>query len=296
MEKGRRYATVESIMIMTERTKKIVITLLVAGCVVVAQLGLLDSVGQRYTDDGFKRALITFGIARGLNGVISVAQGTEVAVEPAGVGVIFTPGQILDPINDLIERFSWIMLASTTSLGLQGLLLKIFSSLHFSLLVIGSLVLSVGLMWWHKPLPRPVRLFTYRAAILLLILRFLVPMMAISSEGFYKLFLEAEYLKSSMELTQTRETIGRINEGEKLVEPERPPLTWYENLFHSYESTLDAMNVDKRVDALIRVVENVTDHTVNLIVIFTMQTIIFPLLFLWLSVRFFKAVIRGEGH
>ena len=79
--------------------------------------GWLDNSGRTYTEDGIKRALATYAIARGLNGVISVAQGTEVAVEPVGVGVTFTPGQILDPINDLIERFSWIVLASSVSLG-----------------------------------------------------------------------------------------------------------------------------------------------------------------------------------
>ena len=45
----------------------------------------------------------------------------------AGVGVIFTLGQILDPINDLIERFSSVMLVAASSLGLQILLLNITS-------------------------------------------------------------------------------------------------------------------------------------------------------------------------
>lgn len=47
-----------------------------------------------------------------------MAQGTEVAVEPAGVGVIFTPGQILDPVNDLLEQFSNLMLAASVAFGI----------------------------------------------------------------------------------------------------------------------------------------------------------------------------------
>ena len=68
---------------------------------------------------------MTFAIARTLDGVISVAQGTEVAVEPGGVGVNFALGQALDPINDLVERFSAAMLVATSSLALQNVLLRI---------------------------------------------------------------------------------------------------------------------------------------------------------------------------
>lgn len=279
---------------MTDKSKKIVFTTLALLFVAVAQFGLVDKIGQRYTDDGFGRAIITFGIARGLNGVISVAQGTEVAVEPAGVGVIFTPGQILDPVNDLIERFSWVMLASSTSLGIQGLLLKIFSSPYFSLMVIAALGLAISMMWWRKPLPLAVRVFTYRSAIFLLILRFLIPMMAIASEGFYKLFLEPEYIESSLHLKQTSENIGRINEQSQSQEQEGEASSWYENLVRSYRSTLDSLNVDKRVEVVKQIVENVTDHTINLIVIFTMQTIIFPLLFLWLSLKLISSVFRSS--
>lgn len=35
-----------------------------------------------------KRALVTFALTRTLNGVISVAQGTQLAFQPAGVGVV----------------------------------------------------------------------------------------------------------------------------------------------------------------------------------------------------------------
>ena len=85
-------------------------------------LGLLGSVWVSYTHVGddrleqaFSRALIGYAIARGLNGAISVAQGTEVAVQPAGIGLNFAPGEILDPINDLVERFSWIMMLAASS-------------------------------------------------------------------------------------------------------------------------------------------------------------------------------------
>ena len=78
-----------------------------------ALLSVTPFVDQRAAADYeqlFQRAFITFALARTINGVISAVQGTEVALQPAGVGLTLTPGEILDPVNDLVERFSWIML------------------------------------------------------------------------------------------------------------------------------------------------------------------------------------------
>ena len=85
------------------------------GVLAVALSGVLDRPAGRYTEAALARAMVTYGVARSLNGVISVVQETEVALSPAGVGVTLAPGQLLDPVNDLIERFSWVMLASFAS-------------------------------------------------------------------------------------------------------------------------------------------------------------------------------------
>ena len=73
---------------------------------------LLDQPAQAGTAATLKRALATYAIARGLNGVISVAQGTEIAIQPVGVGLTISAGEILDPLNDLVEHFSWLVLVA----------------------------------------------------------------------------------------------------------------------------------------------------------------------------------------
>ena len=108
----------------------------------------LDTSSKQHIDKAFNRALITFGIAKTLNGVISVAHGTEIAIQPAGVGINLTPGQILDPVNDLVERFSWIMLASTTSLGIQKVFLTMSIWPVFSNFLVFILVLGLLMLFW----------------------------------------------------------------------------------------------------------------------------------------------------
>ena len=84
----------------------------------------IGAMAESKLSDGLKRALVSFASARALNGVISVVQGTQVAVEPLGVGVSLSVGEILDPINDLVEAFSTVMLTASVAFGMQLLLLN----------------------------------------------------------------------------------------------------------------------------------------------------------------------------
>ena len=105
----------------------------------------LDQRAASYVERTMARAAYTFAMVRGLNGMISVIQGTEVAVSPAGIGLTLTVGEILDPINDLAERFSWVMLVSTTSLGIQRILMEMSDWLGLQvLLTAGMLLLAVS--------------------------------------------------------------------------------------------------------------------------------------------------------
>ena len=136
--------------------RKILWTIIAAVGVALALTGLADDTSGEYADEAFKRALVTFAIARGLNGVISVAQGTEVAVEPGGVGVNFTVGQILDPINDLVEQFSSVMLVAASSLGLQNILLDMTAWWGMTALFVLAAMYLVAATWWPVPsLPWP---------------------------------------------------------------------------------------------------------------------------------------------
>ncbi len=250
---------------------------------------LFDGYGEQYTEEGFQRSLVAFAIAKTLNGAISVVQGTEVAIEPAGIGLILTPGQILDPVNDLIERFSWVMLVCTTSLGIQSILLKIFSSFYFSIIVAASLFLMLGFLWKHYKSPTSLKNILYRAMVFLVILRFFIPIMAITSDGLYKAFLESTYIESKQQLEKSNATIASISEDNQKMNNEEKDISWLEMMSNSIDSAIDSINVDKHVEQLKIEAENLTNHIINLIVVFTMQTILFPLIFIWLSMKLIKA-------
>ncbi|MBT8118855.1 MAG: hypothetical protein KJN89_03970 [Gammaproteobacteria bacterium] len=247
-----------------------------------------DTFGEKYTEQGLTRSLAAFGIAKGLNGLISVVQGTEVAVEPVGVGVILTPGQILDPVNDLIERFSWVMLICTTSLGIQSILLSIFSSYYFSIIVASTLFLLVLFIWGRPQTSAELKNIFYRLAIFLIILRFFIPLMAISSEALYKAFLEPTYIESKQQLEQSNTAIANLSDNQK-INKEAADMSWYEVLSSSIDSAMESLDVDRYYEQLKVEADNLTNHIIDLIVVFTMQTILFPLIFIWLSMKLIKA-------
>lgn len=247
-----------------------------------------DTSAEKYTEEGLTRSLAAFGIAKGLNGLISVVQGTEVAVEPVGVGVILTPGQILDPVNDLIERFSWVMLICTTSLGIQAILLNIFSSFYFSIAVSATLFLLVLFIWKDKGASINLKNILYRLVVFLVILRFFIPLMAITNDGLYKAFLEPTYIESKRQLEQSNAALANLSDNQT-INNEAAERSWYEVMSSSINSAIESINVDKHYEQLKIEADNLSSHIIDLIVVFTMQTIFFPLIFIWLSMKLIKA-------
>ena len=138
----------------------------------------------------FQRAFITFALARTINGVISVVQGTEIALQPAGVGVTLTPGEILDPVNDLVERFSWIMMGATISLGVQNVLLDISAWWVIQILVTALASWLLIRLWYPGQGSDLNRILIRRVFPLLLFIRFAVPVMLIANDFLYQEFLE----------------------------------------------------------------------------------------------------------
>jgi hypothetical protein len=159
--------------------------------------GGMDKLSKNYTDQAFERALITFATARALNGMISVAQGTEIAIHPAGFGINVSPGEILDPINDLIERFSWVMLASTTSLGIQKVFLNITSTFIASMFLTLIIVSAIYIKYYPDAVNQNIVAVIRSLLVVMLFIRFSIPLAAIGSDFCYDIFLDDQYKQST---------------------------------------------------------------------------------------------------
>jgi len=277
------------IEIYQAHTKKILVSIVVSIGVLLACLPVTDEVGQSYVDTAFKRALVGYALARGLNGVVSVAQGTEVAIQPAGVGVNFTPGQILDPINDLVERFSWIMMLASSSLGIQKILLSMsaWKGLLIAIVISGLLLLTTH--FWSKL--ANIRWIVQRLFLFALLLRFMMPAISIANDWVYRTFLETDYVQASASLEEARRKIGDIND-EVLAERQKEPGTLLERAKDIYDQALGNIDIQRRLQEYRLAAESISENTIKLVVVFLMQTLVFPLLFLFILIGVSRRLTR----
>ena len=106
---------------------------------------IFRTLGEQHLEDAGNRAAAAFAVARTINGVISVLQEVEFGVS-VFVEAGMKPGQVLDPLNDLIERFSIAALIAATILWslrfLGGLLLLPWLPLALLLVVLLRLTLE----------------------------------------------------------------------------------------------------------------------------------------------------------
>jgi len=268
--------------------RKIVWSGLAVLAVVTVLSGLIDDTSRRYASEAFTRALVTFAVARTLDGVISVAQGTEVAIEPGGVGVNFSVGQVLDPINDLVERFSAVMLVATTSLGLQNVLLRMTMWWGTSLALVLVAASALVVLWWRKLDDSRLRPVVMQLLLLTVFLRFAVPILVIGSNLVFDTFLAAEQAAATEALEATRTDIEQINENVATSASNTENQSVIERLGSMLDSSLESMNISDRLTRLRDRVSNASEHIINLIVIFVLQTIILPLVFLWMFIELLK--------
>lgn len=261
---------------------------------VVANLGWLDAKGYDYTQEGLQRALATYAISRTLNGVISVAQGTEVAVEPVGIGMTFTPGQILDPINDLVERFSTVVLVAGTAFGAQHVLLDVTASQAFSWMLWLTIGLALlALLLWNK-VNTHARTLLIRFAITLAFLRLAVPVFAITGEVFYQRFLAPQYEQSSEQLKTTTERLSVLNEESKVsVSGATDEKSFFDSAKDWVQNAGTVLDWKAHLAEFSHAAESASEHAIRLIVVFLFQTLLLPLLVMWLMLKTCRACLRG---
>lgn len=271
------------------KRRNIAWTLAAIAAAALALTGTADSASDDYSDEAFKRGLVTFAIARTLNGVISVVQGTEVAVEPGGVGVNFTVGQILDPINDLVEQFSSVMLVATTSLGLQNILLNMTGWWGVTAALVSAVLFLVIAIWWPGGVGAGIRTLALRVFLLMAFLRFALPVLIIGTHIVFSAFLEEGHDAAAAALEATSSEIEDLSQEQSTAAPGES-MSFFGRVGEAIGSSMASLDVSGRIERLKVSASSASEQIVNLIVIFVLQTIILPLAFLWLFVEGLKGI------
>lgn len=254
----------------------------------------LGALVENYTEQGIKRTLITYAVARSINGVISVAQGTELDVSPAGVGLTFAPGQILDPVNDIIERFSWVVMVSATSLGIQRILLEITSSgliSGFLFLLIIIYFLNTWDVFKKLNIKFSHTALLNKSLLLMLFVRFSIPVLTLLNEGLYVIYLQPQFETAQTHLENVSDNIEAINTSSSKAENETDE-SLMEKIDLWLNSTKKSLSIEDKINSLKQASTDISQQIINLIVVFIVQTILFPLFFLWTIIKTMKLTMK----
>ena len=253
----------------------------------------LDENAMILHNEAFDRTVVAFGLAKGLNAVISLIQGTELSFSPVGIGLNFSIGEVLDPLNDMVERFSWVMLFASVSLGIQKLLLILSSKIFLQVALFISVSLSLFLIWKQKIIGQTYLIFSFKILIFLLLLRFSAIIFVYSSEYFYNSLLYEDYKSSSLVLEKTKSKLEDIqNKNKEIVHFKKESMWDALDISSKYKNLKSQLNIQKQLDALSQNIEEASVKIINLITIFIVQSLVMPLLFLWLFIITAKWIFR----
>ncbi|EDP76533.1 hypothetical protein [Hydrogenivirga sp. 128-5-R1-1] len=219
---------------------------------------------EDYLNRGIKITLASYLIVRGINAGVSVIKESELSLSPAGVGLSLALGEVLDPIDDVTERVSVLLLVSFISFGIQRLTLELLSAPL--LLVSGILSLIVGIAGLLRGVqPR----FVLRVLVLLLTVRFLLPLSVVAGEGIYEGVVNPRLEATNAQLSSVKTTM--LSSLERVKSPSD-----LKNLLSSLKD-----GADSAVGGML-----------TLALYFAFQTIFLPVASLWVVVRLSLGVMR----
>jgi hypothetical protein len=260
--------------------------LLATGCaVLLAALswwGDLDGRADAYLDEALLSGGAVYATARGINALISVIQGTEVNPPFLTVSV----GEALDPLNDLIERFSAVLLMALASLAAQKILLDIVSASGFSLLLASlALILAATALM-------PGRWFgtTLRIVALVVFTRFSLSLVVIASGFIDGQFLQPSEAAHHQEMQALQDQLSAVRSS-ATGQAERTDSSIWER----GAALMSPSRIGSAIDGLEDSAQSAITSTISLLASMLLKTLLLPLLFLWLALRGARATLHGLG-
>ncbi|CAK8720551.1 ABC transmembrane type-1 domain-containing protein [Candidatus Electrothrix aarhusensis] len=147
--------------------------------------GLKIPVLDRATDNYFREAIskggVSYAVCRVINASVSIIKESNLHLQPAGVGLSLAVGQALDPVDDLTERLSDILVTAITSLGVQKLAYEIGISLAPPVLAVFLFFFAV-LIWFNSTRLVFLHKTVMRFALLIVIARFFLPLSSVAND------------------------------------------------------------------------------------------------------------------
>ena len=235
--------------------------------VVNPALAALDNNAQAVLQRSLVLSSASFATARLIDRGIAFVSEAEVGVGVASV----KPGQLLKPLQDMAVRYSDLMVVAMTSIGLQLFLLE-FGKLAALPLFGGGVVACAGILLlgpasWRGTLTQLLRIFIA----LLLLIRLGIPLAALGVAELSNWVLEPQRIAAEAALSGDTQALQRVDQ--PVINSDEGSLSWLRQM---------AGKANDMFAAVKGFSDSMVEKLVQLIVVYSLQTLVFPLLSLWL--------------
>ncbi|EDN68498.1 conserved hypothetical protein, membrane [Beggiatoa sp. PS] len=220
----------------------------------------VETESTAYLDDTMEKGGTAFLISRALNGTISVVQSFTITPFIGELSL----GEVLDPVNDVVERFSWIMLTAVVSIGIQKLLMEIGVAVDLTWVILPALLLLfTSLLMTTKSSKHHLRINAYRLLLFVLLVRFAIPITGLLGSYISTNFLVEKRDESIQSIEKAQEKISEFSVQDVATSP---------------KETLEELQKES---------EQIVAQIIKLSTLFLFETILFPILVLWGLMKLF---------
>lgn len=252
----------------------------------------LDNSSDSYFKDAISKAGVAYASTRGVNALISMIQNSQLQLEPAGVGFSLAIGEVLDPINDMTERLSNVLVLAITSLGLQKLLYEMSISIVPPLLAVFLLLFSLTL-WIKNAKIKIFQAFLLSFSLLLIVARVSLPFASLANEYLYQNFFATKIVQSQQALHVSGVDADKLSQ---MSVPTQQNSSFWNKISNSTQLIQEKSAQFK--EAFTYTLENagnLIDNLLNLtflyIGVFLIQVIFLPLFIFWIFWKISKSFI-----
>ncbi|MFH2045328.1 MAG: hypothetical protein ABIK92_09290 [Pseudomonadota bacterium] len=255
------------------------------------RLPVLDATTDTYFREAISKAGIAYATCRVINASVSIIKDSSLQLEPAGVGVSLAVGQALDPIDDMTERLSDVLVTAITSLGVQKLAYEIGVSVAPPILSVFLFVLSI-LIWFENERLSFLQKTLIRFMLIIVVARFCLPASSLANE-----YLQTHYFAEQISEANQKLSAGS-SELDRIKDFSLPKIDGVLGTIENSALFLKIKSTELK-NALIATVANAGDIIDNLlrltflyVGIFLIQVIILPLLSFWFLIKTANALFH----
>ena len=259
-----------------------------------AQLPVLDSNADAYFKDSITKAGVSYGVSRVINATVSVIQESRLELEPAGIGMSLAVGQVVDPINDLVERLANVLVMSIVSLGVQELAYEISITIVPQIIAVLLIILSL-LVWFKNERVFLLRKVMVNALVIVTIARFCLPLSSMANEFLQGAFFDAKIMEANEKLTASTSELNKMDD---IVIPKADGFigtignsaTYLKEKSVDFKNTIQIVMENRGV-----IVENLLRLTFLYLGIFVIQVLVLPLLIFWILLRVINSLVLSTA-